>query len=313
MVGLLEKAGVRVFSIWSFILIPVPGAQQLPVLQPDIARWPNPSLTLIKGTTLGAAPFTFFYPKGAGTNSYQGPNGRVVVDTGEAIGGTMEQQFDAILYLGPASGITYGGQSRSLCADPDYVEMRARRMALMGAEAGFRARCKALLEEPRTTPTPGLEALARRIIEGVGKGEPPLDIMGPGLTQAVQAQRESLAQRFLRSGPLQSLAFAGPAPNGGDLYRAVFANNFSIATVAPPGPDGKINALQLGNLLQTPEQRAATFQASDRNGDGKLDKAEYAALLTARGSANRLDNFSAQLDADGDGLITQKEFETETQ
>jgi hypothetical protein len=60
-------------------------------------------------------------------------------------------------------------------------------------------------------------------------------------------------------------------------------------------------------------KRTADFKAHDRNGDGKLSKAEYAVLLTAIGNGDRLDNFFAQLDADGDGLVTPKEFETETQ
>jgi hypothetical protein len=160
-------------------------------------------------------------------------------------------------------------------------------------------------------PTPGLDALARRIIEGVGKGEPPLDIMGPGLTQAVQTQRESLMQRSVRTGPLQSLTFTGAAPNGGDIYRALFANNVSTATIIP-GPDGKITGFLFGPPLQTPEQRAATFKANDGNGDGRLGKAEYGAVLAGTGQTARLDNLFAQLDADQDGLITPKEFETET-
>jgi len=57
----LEKAGVKVFSVWTFTGL----GQELPTLQPDIATW-KPSLTLIKDTTLGTAPFTFYYPKGSG-------------------------------------------------------------------------------------------------------------------------------------------------------------------------------------------------------------------------------------------------------
>jgi hypothetical protein len=152
-VGLLEKAGVKVFSIWTFTGI---GAD-LPTLQPDIASWKKPSLTLIKDTPLGTAPFTFYYPKGSGMTARPGPNGPVMVDLGEAIGGVMQEQFDAVLYLGPKSEITYAELPKSLCADPEYVEMRAARLsprrppgaATMGpsqAADDFRQHCKAVVE-----------------------------------------------------------------------------------------------------------------------------------------------------------------------
>jgi hypothetical protein len=152
-VGLLEKAGVKVFSIWTFTGI---GAE-LPTLQPDIATWKKPSLTLIKDTPLGTAPFTFYYPKGSGMTARPGPNGPVMVDLGEAIGGVMQEQFDAVLYLGPKSEITYAELPKSLCADPEYVEMRAARLsprrppgaATMGpsqAADDFRQHCKAVVE-----------------------------------------------------------------------------------------------------------------------------------------------------------------------
>jgi hypothetical protein len=152
-VSLLEKAGVKVFSVWTFTGL---GAE-LPTLQPDIATWKKPSLTLIKDTTLGTAPFTFYYPKGSGMMMRPGPNGPVMIDLGEAIGGVMQEQFDALLYLGPKTGITYGKLPKSLCADPEYVEMRANRLSAMRppgapttgpspAADAFRMRCKAAVE-----------------------------------------------------------------------------------------------------------------------------------------------------------------------
>ncbi|HUO02597.1 MAG TPA: hypothetical protein VMU31_07445, partial [Rhizomicrobium sp.] len=150
--------------IWTFTGI---GAgQDLSALQADIADWPKPSLTIIRDTTLGVAPFTFYYPKGSGIMMRPGPNGPITIDLGEAIGGMMQEQFDAVLYLGPKSEITYAKLPKSLCADPGYVEMRANRLSAMrppgapstgpspAAEA-FRMRCKAALEEPDAAPTPG--------------------------------------------------------------------------------------------------------------------------------------------------------------
>jgi hypothetical protein len=155
-VSLLEKAGVKVFSVWTFTGL----GQELPTLQPDIATWKKPSLTLIKDTPLGTAPFTFYYPKGSGMMVRPGPNGPVTIDLGEAIGGVMQEQFDAVLYLGPKSEITYAKLPKSLCADPEYVEMRAARLSAMrrpGAPTtdpspadDFRRACKEAVEGPGT-------------------------------------------------------------------------------------------------------------------------------------------------------------------
>lgn len=161
---LLEKSGVKVFSIWAFTGL----GQDLSALQPDIATWKKPSLTLIKDTTLGTAPFTFYYPKGSGMTMRPGPNGPVPVDLGEAIAGVMQEQFDAVLYLGPKTEITYCKLPKSLCADPEYVEMRTSRLLAMRppgtpatgpspAAEDFRESCNEAMGGPRTIPTPGVK------------------------------------------------------------------------------------------------------------------------------------------------------------
>jgi hypothetical protein len=155
-VGLLETAGVKVFSVWTFTAL---GAD-LSTLQPDITTWKKPSLTLIKNTPLGTAPFTFYEPKDSDMTMRPGPNGPIMVDLGEAIGGEMQEQFDAVLYLGPKSEITYAGLSKSLCADPEYVEMRAARLSAMRPPGtpttdpspadDFRRACKEAVDGPGT-------------------------------------------------------------------------------------------------------------------------------------------------------------------
>jgi len=37
----------------------------------------------------------------------------------------MEQQVDAVLYLGPRSSVTAARMAPAVCADADYIEMRA--------------------------------------------------------------------------------------------------------------------------------------------------------------------------------------------
>ena len=42
----------------------------------------------------------------------------------------MEDQFDAVLYLGPASTLRYTPLSPTICSDRGYVETHLQRMAI---------------------------------------------------------------------------------------------------------------------------------------------------------------------------------------
>jgi hypothetical protein len=169
----------------------------------------------------------------------------------------------------------------------------------------------AKLFEPRTNATPGLEALARRIIEGDAKGEPALDIMAPGLAQAAKAQHDSLIKTYARMGPLKSLTFQGPNPFGGDDYLAIFTYNSSNISIGL-GEDGKVAAFLIRpGPPPTEEQLNASFKVIDVNADGTLDTSEYRAMLARIGYAERMDDLFAQVDADKDGLITRKEYEVQ--
>jgi hypothetical protein len=83
-------------------------------LQADVRTWPIPSLSLVRGTRLGAADFLFFL---------QGP-------TLSGLGGVrMENRVDAVIYLGPPSAMTTARPSAALCGDTNYVRMRIERQA----------------------------------------------------------------------------------------------------------------------------------------------------------------------------------------
>ena len=85
---------MKVFTIWTAD----PSA-----LQPDAASWPSPSLAIIRGTVLGAADFTKYYPSEAmgrfaikdGKPDFSAPIPHEQWKTLRA-----EDQFDAVLYLG---------------------------------------------------------------------------------------------------------------------------------------------------------------------------------------------------------------------
>jgi hypothetical protein len=118
LVSLLEEThGAKVFNVGLTL--------DLEEKRPDVASWPVPSLVVLRRTDMGAAPV-----------SYDGP--RVSVQTGRIVpvprdqwrSMRLEDQSDALLYIGPRASWSDAMVSPALCADPTYVEMRTRRMAL---------------------------------------------------------------------------------------------------------------------------------------------------------------------------------------
>jgi hypothetical protein len=95
--------------------IGAPTSADLRKFEPEVANWQAPSMVLLRGTTLGAAPFAEIY-------DLKGPEFKEV---------SLESQFDALLYLGPPSTITMADLSKAKCTDPQYMKMRLSRMALV--------------------------------------------------------------------------------------------------------------------------------------------------------------------------------------
>lgn len=58
----------------------------------------------------------------------------------------------------------------------------------------------------------------------------------------------------------------------------------------------------------TPEERAARFDAADKNKDGKLDKAEWITTVPAERAAQAEPMWASRVDADGDGFITKEQY-----
>jgi hypothetical protein len=108
-VTLLESTGTT-----SVFAISTPTAANLVTVQADVASWPKPSIALLRGTLIGANEFAPYF---------QLPSARF-----DSL--RMEEQADALLYLGPPSVMTLSRLSPTLCSDAGYVEMRLARMAL---------------------------------------------------------------------------------------------------------------------------------------------------------------------------------------
>jgi hypothetical protein len=124
-VSVLERNGINVFAVWGNT------SADLETLQPDIASWPRPSLASLRGTVLGAADFQFFFS--AISNRFAVKDGKLAPlarDRWRSL--RMEEQFDALLYLGPPSSITIARLPAQLCADAAYMKMRLRRLEAYG-------------------------------------------------------------------------------------------------------------------------------------------------------------------------------------
>ena len=111
-VSLLEgsQAG-RAFTIWTN------SAVDLHMLQASVASWRVPRLALVRGTTLGQAGFAEYFPDPARAGlpaEWRVP---------------MEEQFDAVLYVGPLSTMTSVRPAPASCSEPAHAE-RLRRLAL---------------------------------------------------------------------------------------------------------------------------------------------------------------------------------------
>jgi hypothetical protein len=110
MINIIDGSTVprRVFTITSWFSDPTK-------IQDGVGAWPVPSLVMLRGTVTGAKPLALFYqlPPAPGWNQLR-----------------LEDEFDAMLYLGPASSMTISHLPASLCADRDYMKMRLARMAL---------------------------------------------------------------------------------------------------------------------------------------------------------------------------------------
>jgi hypothetical protein len=130
LVSNLERAtSTKVFSVWH--------ATELEKLQPDASSWPVPSLTLVRGTTLGALDFAVF-AGGARLGSSARFNVRndtiVPVPRDQWRTLPMEEQYDAVLHLSAAPSSAVPGLSPSICTSRTYQE-HVRRLAL-GAPPG---------------------------------------------------------------------------------------------------------------------------------------------------------------------------------
>jgi hypothetical protein len=126
-VSLLERdPEARVFNIWTLM-------DQGVELPEGVRSWPVPSLALLRGTTLGARDFGL-YSRGLGDGKRFGLKGGqlVPIPPEEWKMMPMEDQFDALLYLGLPASMTTITVPAALCGDADFVRRRLDRLTRFG-------------------------------------------------------------------------------------------------------------------------------------------------------------------------------------
>ena len=89
---------------------------------------------MLAGNPLGQASFLFYYPDDIYIRRPDNTWEQVKADPKRSP--LMQDQFDAVLYIGPESAITYSTLSKKMCADQEYKQMRIGRMKISaGANA----------------------------------------------------------------------------------------------------------------------------------------------------------------------------------
>jgi hypothetical protein len=204
----------------------------LKALQPDVASWPKPSLAILRGTQLGAANFA--------SGSRQRPV-------------RMEEQFDALLYLGPPSEMTSAQLSPALCSDRSYVEMRLARLALVPPPPGAPISLADRLKESCAGPAgnaaiqdlePNVTELVAATIRDAAQGKVDPMVLAPESRDRLSQFLNENGPRFLGpAGPLESLTLLVDGRDGGKhvrRYRSVFGNGEKVVWTVELSSDGQI-------------------------------------------------------------------------
>jgi len=126
-VSLLDRdPAVRIFNIWTLF-------DKNLALPEGVSSWSVPSLAALRGTTLGAMDFAQYGGTLLGGSRVAVRNGQLVPlphDEWKAM--RMEDEFDALLYLGSPGSMTTTTVPAALCKDAAFVEKRLQRLMLFG-------------------------------------------------------------------------------------------------------------------------------------------------------------------------------------
>jgi hypothetical protein len=109
-ITLFEDGKAKAFTVWTN------AAAEMSQMQADVAAWPVPSVAHLRGTILGRTNIA----------EYFGPSGKEIPPQWRA---PLEDQFDAVLYLGPLATLPLARPQPWRCSEPAMAE-RLRRLRL---------------------------------------------------------------------------------------------------------------------------------------------------------------------------------------
>jgi len=97
---------------------------------PELASsWPTPSLVVVKGTSLGARDFAIYQQAPLGGQRMAMRDGTIIpVPREQWIERPLEQQFEALLYLGSPKTFTNEAVPATLCRDQEALARRLQRL-----------------------------------------------------------------------------------------------------------------------------------------------------------------------------------------
>ena len=98
---------------------------------------------------------------------------------------------------------------------------------------------------PASVPTPGTEAVLRRLVAGLADGSPDYDKLSSQFAEVVRRDLPMTHPMFSSMGELKSATFRGRGPMGDDVYDLVFANGGVRMSVALDA-----NGRMTGGMLQ---------------------------------------------------------------
>jgi hypothetical protein len=241
--GILEKTNTtKCFTVHTIAY-----GIDLEKVQPDVLSWPRPSCAILRGTVLGAASFSTYYPRPLVVDS----DGKQAALPDNRRPLLMEEQFDALLYLGPLSSITTAQLSPALCSDSAYVGMRLGRMMLLGLQMEvdrLKDYCASLAGNVEIRDQePALTALLAEIIRDAATGKAdPKHFSTESREKLVRFLKQN-GPRFMGSlGDLKHFTLLSENSDGGRRvrrYRAEFASGQKIIWTAAFSSEGKIISL----------------------------------------------------------------------
>jgi hypothetical protein len=123
-VSLIERAGpTRVFTVWTL-------ADELTGAFPEARSWPRPAFAAVAGTALGGLDIARLFPNRPRMQFVDGAMKPVERSAWAPL--PIEQQLDAVIYLGTSADDRRIQPSNAPCSRRGFLEERLRRIALTG-------------------------------------------------------------------------------------------------------------------------------------------------------------------------------------